>query len=128
MSIRDAGQLPIIDDFVESYSGHQCYTVFDLFWGYDGRILDVRSRDMTAFYTPLGLLRLTALPMGYTNSPAEFQQCMTFILQHEIPDTANIYIDDLPIKGPKSQYLDANGKLETLLENPGIRRFIWEHA
>ena len=128
VSIRDAGQLPIIDDFVESYSGHQCYTVFDLFWGYDGRILDVRSRDMTAFYTPLGLLRLTALPMGYTNSPAEFQQCMTFILQHEIPDTANIYIDDLPIKGPKSQYLDANGKPETLLENPGIRRFIWEHA
>jgi transposase InsO family protein len=128
VSIRDAGQLPILDDFVESYSARQCYTVFDLFWGFDGRIVDPRSRDMTAFYTPLGLLRLTALPMGYTNSPAEFQQCMTFILQDEIPHVANIFIDDLPIKGPKSQYLDQQGNPETLRENPGIRRFIWEHA
>jgi hypothetical protein len=128
VSIRDASQLPIIDDFVESYGAHQCYTVFDLFWGFDARIVDPRSCDMTAFYTPLGLLRLTALPMGYTNSPAEFQKCMTFILQDEIPDVANIFIDDLPIKGPATQYLDRHGNPETLAENPGIRRFIWEHA
>jgi hypothetical protein len=128
VSIRDASQLPIIDDFVESYGARQCYTVFDLFWGFDARIVDPRSRDMTAFYTPLGLLRLTALPMGYTNSPAEFQKCMTFILQDEIPDVANIFIDDLPIKGPATQYLDRHGNPETLAENPGIRRFIWEHA
>ena len=128
VSIRDASQLPIIDDFVESYGARQCYTVFDLFWGFDARIVDPRSRDMTAFYTPLGLLRLTALPMGYTNSPAEFQKCMTFILQDEIPDVANIFIDDLPIKGPATQYLDEHGNPETLTENPGIRRFIWEHA
>jgi hypothetical protein len=35
VSIRDASQLPIIDDFVESYGAHQCCTVFDLFWGFD---------------------------------------------------------------------------------------------
>jgi hypothetical protein len=128
VSIRDASQLPILDDFVEPYAGCQCFTVFDLFWGFDARIVDPISRDMTAFYTPLGLLRLTALPMGYTNSPAEFQKCMTFILQDEIPDVANIFIDDLPIKGPKTQYLDQNGKPEVLQENPKIRRFVWEHA
>ncbi|KLO04727.1 hypothetical protein SCHPADRAFT_840319, partial [Schizopora paradoxa] len=53
---------------------------------------------------------------------------MTFILQDEIPDKANIFIDDLPVKGPKSQYLDGHGNPETIAENPGIRRFIWEHA
>jgi hypothetical protein len=36
------------------------------------------------------------MPTGYTDSPAEFQQCMVFILQNEIPHTANIFIDDLP--------------------------------
>lgn len=128
VSIRDAGLLPIVDDFVESYAGFQCYTVFDLFWGFDARTVAPVSRDMTAFFTPLGLLRLTALPMGYTNSPAEFQKCMAFILQDEIPHVANIFIDDLPIKGPRSQYLDKDGIPEVLLENPGIRRFIWEHA
>ena len=53
---------------------------------------------------------------------------MTFILQHEIPEKADIFIDDLPIKGPATQYLGPDGKPEVLKENPGIRRFIWEHA
>jgi len=128
VSIRDAGGPPILDDFVEPFSGRQCYTVFDLFWGFDARRVHPNSRDLTAFATPLGLLRLTSMPMGYTNSPAEFQKCMVFILRDEIPDPANIFIDDLPIKGPASTYPDQNGNPETLLENPGIRRFIWEHA
>ena len=128
VSIRDAGLIPIVDDFVESFAGHQCYTVFDLFWGFDARKLHPNCRDLTAFLTPLGLLRLTSLPMGYTNAPAEFQKCTSFILQDEIPHVANIFIDDLPIKGPKSIYPDENGNPEVLDENPGIRRFIWEHA
>jgi hypothetical protein len=83
---------------------------------------------MTAFMTPLGLLRITSMPTGYTNSPAEFQRCMTFILHEEIPHIANIFIDDVPIKGPASSYPDADGNPETLPENSGIRRFIWEHT
>ena len=128
VTIKEAGLPPNLDDFVEPFAGHQCYTVFDLYWGFDARKVHPQSRDLTAFQTPLGLLRITSLPTGFTNSPAEFQACMTFILQDEIPHKANIFIDDLPIKGPKTQYLDANGKPEVLPENPGIRRFIWEHA
>ena len=86
------------------------------------------GRDLTSFLTPLGLLRITSMPMGFTNSPAEFQKCMAFILQDEIPAVANIFIDDLPVKGPATQYLDEEGNPETMKENPGIRRYIWEHA
>jgi hypothetical protein len=43
----------------------------------------------------------------------------SFILQDEILHVTNIFIDDLPIKGLASQYLDQDGKLETLSENPG---------
>jgi len=128
ISIRDAGMLPIVDDFVDNFSGRQCYTVFDLFWGFDARKIHPRSRDLTAFMTPLGLLQITSLPTGYTNSPAEFQKCMSIILRDEIPNTANIFIDDLPIKGPESQYLDSDGNPEVIPDNPGVRRFIWEHA
>ena len=49
-------------------------------------------------------------------------------LKDEMPDIANIFIDDLPIKGPETQYLNSNGEPEVLTENPGIRQFIWEHA
>jgi hypothetical protein len=128
VTIRDAEVPPVLDDFVEPFAGRQCYTVLDLFWGFHARKLHPSSRDLTTFYTPLGLLRITSLPMGFTNSPAEFQRCMTFILQEEIPDIANVFIDDVAIKGPNSQYLDEEGNPETIPENPGIRRFIWEHA
>ena len=128
ITIRDAGMPPILDNFVEPFAGCQCYTVFDLFWGFDARRLDVGSRHLTSFESPIGTLRLTSLPMGFTNSPAEFQKCMAFILQDEMPQCANVFIDDLPIKGPKTQYLDQEGKPETLAGNPQIRRFIWEHA
>lgn len=33
--IRDAGLIPIVDDFVESFARAQCYTIFNLFWGFD---------------------------------------------------------------------------------------------
>jgi hypothetical protein len=128
VSVRDAGLLPIVDDFVQGFAGSQCYTVFDLFSGFDARKIHPNSRELTAFMTPLGLLQITSLPIGFTNSPAEFQKCMVFILQDEIPHKANIFIDDLPIKGPTSLYLDATGNPEVLTENPDIRRFIWEHA
>jgi hypothetical protein len=128
ITIRDAGLPPILDSFVEPFAGSQCYTVFDILSGFDARTVHPDSRDLTAIATPLGLLRLTCLPQGFTNSTAEFQKCMQFILQEEIPQIANIFIDDLPIKGPPTQYLDKNGNPETLKENPGIRRFIWEHA
>ena len=128
VTIKDAGMLPIVDDFVDGFAGRQCYTVFDLFWGFDARKIHPKSRDLTAFMTPLGLLQITSLPTGFTNSPAEFQKCMAIILKDEMPDIANIFIDDLPIKGPETQYLNSNGEPEVLIENPGIRRFIWEHA
>ena len=76
----------------------------------------------------MGLLQITSLPTGFTNSPAEFQKCMTIILQDKIPSITNIFIDDLPIKGPVSQYLDLQGNPEVLEENSGIQHFIWEHA
>ena len=128
VTIKEAGLPPNLDNFVEPFAGCACYTVLDLYWGFDARKVHPKSRDLTAFYTPLGLLRITSLPTGFTNSPSEFQACMQHILQREMPDKADCFIDDLAIKGPKSAYLDADGEPMVLEENPGIRRYIWEHA
>lgn len=127
VSIRDSGVPPILDEFVEAYAGRSVYTVLDMYWGFHARMLHEDSRDMTAFQTPLGVLRIASLPMGYTNSPAEFQACMMFILQNEVPDTAGVFIDDIPIKGPPDKYLTPEGEPERIAQNPGIRRYIWEH-
>ena len=127
VSIRDSGVPPILEEFVEAYAGRSVYTVLDMYWGFHARILHEDSRDVTAFQTPLGVLRIVSLPMGYTNSPAEFQACMMFILQDEVPDKAGVFIDDIPIKGPPTKYKDKNGQEQCIPQNPGIRRFIWEH-
>ncbi|KAJ1302328.1 hypothetical protein OPQ81_001143 [Rhizoctonia solani] len=65
--------------------------------------------------------------MGATNAMAEFQACMTFILQAEIPDLVTVFVDDCAVKGPKTHY-ELGDSYEVLDANPGIRRFIWEHA
>jgi hypothetical protein len=127
VTIRDTGVPPILDEFVEAYAGRSVYSVLDMYWGFYARVLDPTSRDMTAFQTPLGVLRITSLPMGFTNSPAEFQACMVFLLQDEIPEVAGVFIDDVPIKGPVNRYLNEDGEEERMKENPDIRRFMWEH-
>ena len=127
VTIRDTGVPPILDEFVEAYAGRSVYSVLDMYWGFYARVIDPRSRDMTAFQTPLGVLRITSLPMGFTNSPAEFQACMVFILEDEMPEVAGVFIDDIPIKGPINRYLNKDGVEETMPENQGIRRFMWEH-
>ncbi|KZT22533.1 hypothetical protein NEOLEDRAFT_1022781, partial [Neolentinus lepideus HHB14362 ss-1] len=49
------------------------------------------------------------------------------ILQPEIPQYTIPYIDDVPVHGPATRYELPDGTHEKIPENPGIRRFIWEH-
>ena len=98
MSIRESSIPHNLDQFIDQYLGGKCFIVLDLYWGFDARKMDEASRDMTAFVSPLGLLRITSLPTGFTNSPSEFQEYMVFIFKDEIARLImNIFIDDAPI-------------------------------
>jgi len=61
-TIRDANLPPSVDDFSEEFAGCYIASLLDLFSGYDQVELDVRSRDLTAFQIPIGLLQITTLP------------------------------------------------------------------
>jgi hypothetical protein len=65
--------------------------------------------------------------MGWTNSVLIFHEDVTFILCEELPEYTLPYIDDVPIRGPATQYESAEGVAERLKENPGIQRFVFEH-
>ena len=127
VTIRNAAVPPLVDQFVEGIIGRSCYSMLDLLVGYDHRTLDVASRDLTSFQSPLGALRNTSLPQGSTNAVAIFHGDVTFILEPEIPHVAKPFLDDTVVKGPVSRYETPDGGYETIPENPGIRRFIWEH-
>jgi hypothetical protein len=127
VTIRDSGVPPVIDEIIEETCGRQIYSLLDALVGYDHQPIEERSRDLTTFQSPLGLLRLTALPMGWSNSVSIFHGHITFVLQDEIPEKARPFIDDVTIKGPRTTYSDENGQPETLAINPQVRRFVAEH-
>ena len=74
ITIRDATLPPRIEDMIESFSGRAIFGLFDLKAGYDNHILAPVLQDLTSFFVDgIGLLRLTILPQGHTNSVPEFQ-------------------------------------------------------
>jgi RNase H-like domain found in reverse transcriptase len=127
VTIRNSSVPPLADQLIEGMAGHSCYSMLDLFVGYDHRSLDIASRDLTTIQSPIGAIRLTCLPQGWTNAVGIFHDDVTFILEPEIPHVARPFVDDCSIKGPASRYKTSNGGYETIPDNPGIRRFIWEH-
>ena len=127
VTIAHSGLPPAMESLAEHFAGRACGGILDLYVGYDERLLAESSRDMTTFQTPFGALRLVTLPMGWTNSVPIFHEDVTHILRDEIPDFTEPYIDDVPIRGPKTRYELEGGGYEVIPENPGIRRFVWEH-
>ena len=119
--------MPFTEHIAEQFAGCACGGILDLYVGYDERVLTPSSHDYTTFQTPYGALHLTKLPMGWTNAVPIFHDDVTHILQPKVPKYTIPYIDDVPIRGPTSTYQNDDGVFETIPENSGIRRFIWEH-
>lgn len=119
--IRNANLSPSADEFLEEFAECQIASLIDFFAGYDQMELNVQSRDMTAFMTPLKLLRMITPPMKATNSVAQFVRVMTkILLDHIKSGRAKPFLDDIAVKGSKSNY--NHEEVE-----PGIRRFVLEH-
>ena len=120
VTIRDANLPPSVDEFSEKFAGMQMTSLIDFFSRYDQIELDSRSRDLTAFMTPLGLLRQTTLPQCATNSVAQFVRIVVKILTDMIPSICRPFVDDIGVQGPYSQYKDKEAI-------PGVRQSVLEH-
>jgi hypothetical protein len=100
VTICNSGIPPLADQVIEAMVGHACYSMLDLFVGYDHRTLNIASRDLTTIQSLIGTVRLTCLPQGWTNARAIFHKDVMFLLESEIPHVAWPYMDDCSIKGP----------------------------
>ena len=127
VTIQHSGVPPIPEQLAEQFAGRPCIGLLDLYVGYDEREIAESSRDLTTFQTPFGAHRLVTLPMGWSNSVPIFHDDVTYILQPEIPRYTVPYIDDVPIKGPDTDYRNPDGSWETIAANPSVRCFVWEH-
>ena len=124
VTIRDA-TLPLrVEDMIESFTRRAIFGLFNLKAGYNNRLLALASRDLTSFFVDgIGLLRLTVLPQGHTNSVAEFQRCTQHMIGLMSPEHAEVFIDNCAAKGLRSQY-----NHETIPGNDKIRKFVWKYA
>ncbi len=127
VTIAHSGVPPATDELSEHFAGRACGGCLDLYVGYDKRNIAVSSHDYTTFQMPFGSMRLVKLPMGWTNSVPIFHEDVIHILREEIPHVTRPYIDDVPVCGPEMRYETEGRSYETIPENPGIRRFVWEH-
>ena len=119
VTIKDSGITPVVEEFSEAFAGYSLYSLCDLYSGYDQFPLHPDSRDLTGMNTPLGLVRQTRMPQGWTNAVARFQAAMCKVLRRHIPDFSMAFIDDIGIKTGRE--CD-----ETELR-PGVRKFIVDH-
>ena len=55
------------------------------------------------------------------NSVLIFYNNITYILRDEILKYTLLYIDDIPIRGPKTRYKLPKGGIEVLKQNLGIQ-------
>jgi hypothetical protein len=102
--------------------------MMDLYSGYDQCVLHEELHNLTTFGTPLGLHQLTMLLQGHANAVQVYQGKTAFILQDEIPNYTSPFIDNVPVKLVKMRYQRADGSYKTIVQNPGICCFIWEHC
>jgi len=127
ITVRDSQEPPLVYLYAEQCSARSIYLGLNLFVGYDHCMLAEESRDYTTFDTPLGTMRLTVLPQGWTGSVSVFHNDIAFILQHET-DKAPNFLDNITLLGPKTRYKGKDSTYKVLSANPGIRRFVWKHA
>lgn len=121
VTIKDSAVPPNTDEISQAIAGAVCYSGGDMYSGYNGITLDESSRDITAIMTPLGLVRYTTLPEGFTNSVAIYQRIMCKIFAKWIGRKVWVFVDDFGIKGPTDDYGNETDK-------DGIRLWVSEHV
>jgi hypothetical protein len=80
VTIAHSSVPPFMEQLAEQFMGRACTGMMDLFVGYDECAIAESSRDLMTFQSPFSALRLTTLPMGWTNSILIFHDDVTHIL------------------------------------------------
>ena len=86
VTVRDANLPPSANKFSKEFAGYTISFFIDFFLDYDQVKLDEKSRDLTAFMTPLGLMQITILAQGATNLVVQFVRIIFKILALHLYD------------------------------------------
>ena len=112
-TVRDAYQLPRIDETFDRMHGSTWFSSLDLQSGYWQVEVKEEDKEKTAFRVgDLGFYECNRMPFGLTNAPATFQRLMEQTLQN-LPNVT-VFIDDIVIFS--STFEEHLKKLEMVFE------------
>ena len=95
-TIKDAQNLPRIEDSLDCLDGATIFTSLNLQSGYWQVELTEASRPLTAFtMAPLGFYECVQMPFGLTNAPATFQHLIESCLGEMHLKWCIIYLDNI---------------------------------
>lgn len=95
----EAGHPKDVREIIRNISGKKYLTTLDISNAYFQLELDERDRDITAFVTPIGVLRFKVMPQGFKNSVSYFTNVLTKILR-SVSKFTESFLDDIAILGP----------------------------
>jgi len=119
---EDARIPPNVEELSQALAGLPISSLIDFHFGDNQKRLHEDTRNYTAFQTMQGLYRSTRLVQGDTNSVSAFVRVSQKVLNAHLGSIAEIFIEDVTVKGPKSRY--GEEEVEGLA---GVRRFAMEH-
>ena len=120
MIVNDTNLPPSINEFFKKFTKYIIAFLIDFFSNYKQIKLNKKSKNLTTFHTPIGLLRITTLSQKTINSVTQFARITIKILQKHILCLYFPFLDNIDVKRSKIRYDDAR-----IFFN--IRRFILEH-
>ena len=95
-TVKDAHQLPRIDDLLDALHGARWFSTLDLKSGYWQVPIQERDKEKTAFHTSSGqLYEFNQVPFGICNAPATFSLLMDRVLSGLHWETCLFYLDDI---------------------------------
>jgi hypothetical protein len=92
---KDVYPLPRIDVCLDSLSGAQYFSTFDLRSGYHQVPMREEDRDKTAYVTREGTFRFKKMPFGLCNAGATFQRLMDLVMAGLNFEICLVYLDDI---------------------------------
>ena len=94
-TIKDAYNLPKLEDTFSALNGSQWFSVLDLKSGYYQIEVEEADKPKTAFVCPLGFWEFNRMPQGVTNAPSTFQRLMERCMGDMHLKDAVVFLDDV---------------------------------
>jgi hypothetical protein len=102
-AIKDAGEVPIIQDLIDRTCGSTIFSTMDCRSGFWQWSIDRDSIDKTGFSTPFGSFCYVVCPMGFTNAAQGFHRVVTSIFDDMLTVSVEVIIDDVLVHSASAE-------------------------